>query len=126
MGYLGLLLDIGMSPRSETVTTWQKVFAGVYGYCCLYLVFVYGYNLAFHKQGSGEPALGSGFWTQISDIMWMACVISISNFLPEEPPLRQKTNVLQIGVQVEQESGRPPDMIGVQVEQESERPPDMS
>jgi hypothetical protein len=101
--YLGLLLDIGLSPRRETVTTVQKVFAAVYGYCCAYLIFVYGYNLAFHVPGSGVPALGSGFWTQIADFMWMACVIGISRFLPEEPPLFQKTDVLQISLPLDPE-----------------------
>eukprot|EP00931_Biecheleriopsis_adriatica_P119569 TRINITY_DN9479_c3_g1_i1.p1 TRINITY_DN9479_c3_g1~~TRINITY_DN9479_c3_g1_i1.p1 ORF type:complete len:558 (-),score=76.75 TRINITY_DN9479_c3_g1_i1:85-1758(-) len=100
--YLGLLLDIGMGPRSEVVTTKQKIFALVYGYCCGYLLFVYGYNLAFHDKGSGVPALGSGFWTQISDIMWMACVISISNFLPDEPPLKQKNEVPQTSLPLQE------------------------
>jgi len=101
--YLSLLLSVHCSTRSETVTTMQKVFAAVYGYCCVYLVFVYGYNLAFHEVDSGMPALGSGFWTQAADVVWMACVICISSFLPQEPPLREKLDVPQIRSPLDQE-----------------------
>jgi hypothetical protein len=94
--YVSLLLDIAMNPRSEKVTTKQKVYAAVYGYCCGYLVFVYGYNLAFHDTTKGVPALGSGWWSQIADILWIASVNCITSFLPQEPPLRQKTDVPQI------------------------------
>ena len=59
--------------------------------------------MAFHKKGSGEPALRSGVFTQVSDFMWMGCLISVSRFLPEEPPLRQKTEVLRISLPFDQE-----------------------
>jgi len=101
--YLGSLLDISMGPRSEAVQTRHKVFAFVYGYSCAYLIFVYGYNLAFHEVGSGMPALGSGAWTQVSDILWMACLASVVRFLPAEPPLFVRTVVPQASAPLEQD-----------------------
>jgi hypothetical protein len=99
--FLGLILDIATSPRSDSISTKHWAFIVVYGYCCAYLLFVYGYNLAFH-DGKGAPAIGSGAWTQISDILWMACLSSTSAFLPAEPPLRTKTEVPQDVMPVEQ------------------------
>mmetsp|Transcript_35936 Transcript_35936/g.98977 ORF Transcript_35936/g.98977 Transcript_35936/m.98977 type:complete len:548 (-) Transcript_35936:96-1739(-) len=59
--YLGLLLDIGMSPRSEAVTTKQKVFAFVYGYCCVYLVTTWPFTTRAAACQRSAPVCGLRF-----------------------------------------------------------------
>merc|ERR1712050_101913 len=92
--YVGNLVDLLFSPRSELVQLKHKVFATAYGWCVGYLLFVYGYNLANYELGK-PPALGSGILTQVSDILWIVCVCSVTSFLPHEQPLHDDITVSQ-------------------------------
>jgi len=100
--YLGNVLDIARGPRTDMVELKHKVFSVVYGLAVGYLLFVYAYSLANYETGSvnEKPALGSGIFTQVADIVWMGCVISVGRFLPQEPPLRTQTTVVPTTVSV--------------------------
>ena len=76
-----------------TVTTTHRNFVVAYGLAFFNMLGVYYYDLIFYQKGE-DPAL-PWFVSQISDLLWLACLgmVPSPKFSAPEPPMQQ-TNVL--------------------------------
>ena len=80
--------------------TKHTVFVWTYGVACGFLVTVYLIDLVNYEADAPAPRLPA-YVTQSADILWIACVMRITDFTPVEPPLKTTTEV------VDEEAERP-------------------
>ena len=78
--------------RPSTVQRKHTAFVLVYGGANLFLVSVYLTNLLTYELG--KPPTIPPMLTQSVDLIWIACVASVTSFTPPEPPLRMTMAVL--------------------------------
>jgi len=83
----------------DKVVKSSTVFIIVYGCSLVFWAFVYVCNLAMY--GEGMPPVLRPFYTHTADILWIACMLSITSFLPKEPPLKVTTEIFMDMDQVE-------------------------
>jgi hypothetical protein len=111
---LGNYFEVRYGSNGHTVRTKHTAFTGVYGFAAAFLVAVYFFDilecaappclllaraLALNmgarcvrgRYEAGQPPALPPWMTQSADVLWMGCVMSISAYLPAEPPLKQTT-----------------------------------
>lgn len=94
LAVLGNYLEVLYGPPKDTIVLKNTIFIYVYGISGGYLGVVYIYDLIMYEYG--EPPALSPIFTQAADFFWMACISSISSFIPREPPLHVTTTVVPL------------------------------
>lgn len=91
---LGHYLKVRLAPikRGGGIELKNTVYIIVYGIVLGYLGVVYVYDLVMYEHGR-PPALHPIF-TKSANLIWMACLASISDYLPHEPQLKVTTEVV--------------------------------